>query len=160
MNFRIGQGFDVHAFAPNKPFILGGVKIEHSKGITAHSDGDVLLHAICDALLGAAALRDIGYHFPDTSKEFKDVDSRILLRKTYEILTNAGYTIGNIDSTICLQRPKILSYIPLMQQNIAHDLHMQLQDISIKASTTESLGFVGREEGISAHVNVLIYSNK
>ena len=158
MNFRIGHGFDVHALAPNIPFVLGGVTIEHSKGMIAHSDGDVLLHAICDALFGAAALRDIGYHFPDTSKDFKNIDSRILLRKTYEILKVAGYSIGNIDTTICLQRPKILPYIPFMQQNIAEDLHMQLHDVSIKATTTESLGYVGREEGISAYANVLIHT--
>lgn len=160
MNFRIGHGFDVHALAPNIPFVLGGVTIEHSKGMIAHSDGDVLLHAICDALFGAAALRDIGYHFPDTSKDFKNIDSRILLRKTYEILKVAGYSIGNIDTTICLQRPKILPYIPFMQQNIAEDLHMQLHDVSIKATTTESLGYVGREEGISAYANVLIHTEK
>ena len=160
MNFRIGHGFDVHALAPNIPFVLGGVTIEHSKGMVAHSDGDVLLHAICDALLGAAALRDIGYHFPDTSKDFKNIDSRILLRKTYEILKDVGYSIGNIDTTICLQRPKILPYIPFMQQNIAEDLHLQLHDVSIKATTTESLGYVGREEGISAYANVLIHTEK
>lgn len=158
MNFRIGHGYDVHALAENLPFILGGVTIEHSKGMVAHSDGDVLLHAICDALLGAASLRDIGYHFPDTSKTYKNIDSRILLRNTFDLLQAKGYSIGNIDATICLQRPKLLPYIPFMQQNIAEDLQTSIKNISVKATTTESLGFVGREEGVSAHAVVLIYS--
>jgi 2-C-methyl-D-erythritol 2,4-cyclodiphosphate synthase len=158
MNIRVGHGFDVHALAPNIPFILGGVTIEHSKGMVAHSDGDVLIHAICDALLGAAALRDIGFHFPDTDNSYKNIDSRKLLQQTKKILTKNNYTIGNIDSTVCLQKPKLLPYIPFMQQNIAEDLDIDIQNISVKATTTESLGFVGREEGVSAYAVALLHS--
>ncbi|MFO7868643.1 MAG: 2-C-methyl-D-erythritol 2,4-cyclodiphosphate synthase [Bacteroidales bacterium] len=157
-NIRIGHGFDVHKLAPDIPFILGGVSIQHSKGMVAHSDGDVLLHAICDALLGAASLRDIGYHFPDTHKSFKNIDSRKLLQQTKQLLTDNNYKIGNIDSTVCLEKPKLLPYIPFMQQNIAEDLDIDIQHVSVKATTTETLGFVGREEGISAHAVTLIYS--
>ncbi|MDA3882950.1 MAG: 2-C-methyl-D-erythritol 2,4-cyclodiphosphate synthase [Bacteroidales bacterium] len=156
MNIRIGHGYDVHALATNIPFILGGVTIEHSKGMVAHSDGDVLIHAICDALLGAAALRDIGFHFPDSNMSYKNIDSRKLLQHTKKILAENNYTIGNIDSTVCLQKPKLLPYIPFMQQNIAEDLDIDIQNISVKATTTESLGFVGREEGISAYAVALI----
>ncbi|MFW5851309.1 MAG: 2-C-methyl-D-erythritol 2,4-cyclodiphosphate synthase [Bacteroidota bacterium] len=158
MNIRVGHGFDVHALAPNIPFILGGVTIEHSKGIVAHSDGDVLIHAICDALLGAAALRDIGFHFPDTDNSYKNINSRKLLQQTKKILSENNYTIGNIDSTVCLQKPKLLPYIPFMQQNIAEDLDIDIQNISVKATTTESLGFVGREEGVSAYAVALLHS--
>lgn len=156
MKIRIGQGYDVHQLAEGLPFILGGVTIPHSHGMVAHSDGDVLLHSICDALLGAAALRDIGFHFPDNSNDYKNIDSRILLRKTKELLSNDNWTIGNIDATICLQKPKLLNYIPLMCENIANDLNIDIRDISIKATTTEKLGFVGREEGIAVFTVALI----
>ncbi len=156
MKVRIGQGYDVHALAPNIPFILGGVSLEHTHGLIAHSDGDVLIHSICDALLGAAAQRDIGFHFPDTNSDYKDVNSRELLRKTGKILSDLGYTIGNIDATICLQRPKLLPHIPKMQENIANDLQITIEDVSIKATTSEKLGFVGREEGVAVQVVALI----
>ncbi len=156
MKIRIGQGYDVHQLAEGLPFILGGVTIPHSHGMVAHSDGDVLLHSICDALLGAATLRDIGFHFPDNSNDYKNIDSRILLRKTKELLSNDNWTIGNIDATICLQKPKLLNYIPLMCENIANDLNIDIRDVSIKATTTEKLGFVGREEGIAVFTVALI----
>ncbi|HPM13056.1 MAG TPA: 2-C-methyl-D-erythritol 2,4-cyclodiphosphate synthase [Bacteroidales bacterium] len=156
MNFRVGQGYDVHQLAEGLPFILGGIPIPHSHGMVAHSDGDVLLHAICDALLGAAGMRDIGYHFPDTSQDFKNIDSRILLRKTLELITAQGWRIANIDATVCLQKPKLLPYIPQMQQTIAEDLQVTINQISIKATTTERLGFVGREEGIATHAVALL----
>ena len=156
MKIRIGQGYDVHQLASGRPFVLGGVKIEHPVGMVAHSDGDVLLHSICDALLGAAGLRDIGYHFPDNSDEFKNIDSRILLRKTRELLVSKGWEIGNIDATICLQRPKLLPHIPQMCTNIADDLQINIEDVSVKATTTERLGFVGREEGVSVFAVALI----
>lgn len=156
MKIRIGQGYDVHQLASGRPFVLGGVKIEHPVGMVAHSDGDVLLHSICDALLGAAGLRDIGYHFPDNSDEFKNIDSRILLRKTRELLVSKGWEIGNIDATICLQRPKLLPHIPQMCTNIADDLQINIEDVSVKATTTERLGFVGREEGVAVLAVALI----
>lgn len=156
MKIRIGQGYDVHQLASGRPFMLGGVKIEHPVGMVAHSDGDVLLHSICDALLGAAGLRDIGYHFPDNSDEFKNIDSRILLRKTRELLVSKGWEIGNIDATICLQRPKLLPHIPQMCTNIADDLQINIEDVSVKATTTERLGFVGREEGVAVFAVALI----
>lgn len=156
MKIRIGQGYDVHQLASGRPFVLGGVKIEHPVGMVAHSDGDVLLHSICDALLGAAGLRDIGYHFPDNSDEFKNIDSRILLRKTRELLVSKGWEIGNIDATICLQRPKLLPHIPQMCTNIADDLQINIEDVSVKATTTEKLGFVGREEGVAVFAVALI----
>lgn len=156
MKIRIGQGYDVHQLASGRPFVLGGVKIEHPVGMVAHSDGDVLLHSICDALLGAAGLRDIGYHFPDNSDEFKNIDSRILLRKTRELLVSKGWEIGNIDATICLQRPKLLPHIPQMCTNIADDLQINIDDVSVKATTTERLGFVGREEGVAVFAVALI----
>ena len=156
MRIRIGQGYDVHQLAEGLPFILGGVSIPHSHGMVAHSDGDVLLHSICDALLGAAALRDIGFHFPDNSNDYKNIDSRILLRKTKDLLSNDGWTIGNIDATECLQKPKLLNYIPQMCENIANDLNIDIRDVSIKATTTEKLGFVGREEGIAVFAVALI----
>lgn len=156
MKIRIGQGYDVHQLASGRPFVLGGVKIEHPVGMVAHSDGDVLIHSICDALLGAAGLRDIGYHFPDNSDEFKNIDSRILLRKTRELLVSKGWEIGNIDATICLQRPKLLPHIPQMCTNIADDLQINIEDVSVKATTTEKLGFVGREEGVAVFAVALI----
>lgn len=159
MKIRIGQGYDVHQLAEGLPFILGGVSIEHTKGMVAHSDGDVLLHAICDALLGAASMRDIGFHFPDNSNDYKNIDSRILLRKTKELLDAENWEIGNIDATICLQRPKLLNFIPQMCSNIAEDLKLDISDVSVKATTTEKLGFVGREEGVAVFAVALIQKN-
>ena len=157
MNIRIGQGYDVHQLAEGLPFVLGGVKIDHTHGMVAHSDGDVLLHSICDALLGAAGMRDIGYHFPDTSDDFKNIDSRILLRKTVELLKSEHWHIINIDATVCLQRPKLLPHIPQMRQNIADDCELDdMSAISVKATTTEKLGFVGREEGVAVFAVALL----
>ena len=156
MKIRIGQGYDVHQLAEGLPFILGGVSIPHTHGMVAHSDGDVLLHSICDALLGAAGLRDIGFHFPDTSNEYKNIDSRLLLRKTRDLLQTNGWVIGNLDATVCLQKPKLLNYIPQMCENIANDLNIDIHDVSVKATTTEKLGFVGREEGIAVFAVALI----
>ncbi len=156
MRIRIGQGYDVHQLAEGLPFILGGVSIPHTHGMVAHSDGDVLLHSICDALLGAAGLRDIGFHFPDTSNEYKNIDSRLLLRKTRDLLQTNGWVIGNLDATVCLQKPKLLNYIPQMCENIANDLNIDIHDVSVKATTTEKLGFVGREEGIAVFAVALI----
>lgn len=157
MNIRIGQGYDVHQLAEGLPFVLGGVTIPHTHGMVAHSDGDVLLHSICDALLGAAGMRDIGFHFPDTSAEFKNIDSRILLRKTVELLQLNSWSIINIDATVCLQKPKLLPHIPQMQKNIADDCQLtDITAISVKATTTEHLGFVGREEGIAVFAVALL----
>lgn len=156
MNLRIGQGYDVHLLKEQEELIIGGVKLDHYKGTVAHSDGDVLIHAICDALLGAANLRDIGFHFPDNSSEFKNIDSTILLKDTYDLLKDKNYKIVNIDSTICLQQPKLKMHIELMKQTLADVLEIPVEDLSIKATTTEKLGFVGREEGVSAHAVVLI----
>ena len=156
MNFKIGIGYDVHALQEGLDFWLGGVKIEHNKGCLAYSDGDVLIHAICDAILGAANLRDIGYNFPDTDNKYKGIDSCILLEKTLELIKNKGYRIVNVDSVILLQTPKLKDYIPLMKQKLASVMEIDIEDISIKASTTEKLGFVGREEGIVAQAVVLI----
>ena len=157
MNFKIGNGYDVHQLAEGLDLWIGGIKIEHSKGSVAHSDGDVLIHAICDALLGAAGLRDIGYHFPDTSAEFKGIDSKILLKRTAEVVESKGFKIGNIDSIICLQAPKVKAMIPLMINTLANVLGVESDCINIKATTTEKLGFVGREEGVEAHAIALIY---
>ncbi|HNY43495.1 MAG: 2-C-methyl-D-erythritol 2,4-cyclodiphosphate synthase [Bacteroidota bacterium] len=156
MNFKIGIGYDVHALQEGLDFWLGGVKIEHNKGCLAYSDGDVLIHAICDAILGAANLRDIGYNFPDTDNKYKGIDSCILLQKSLELINNKGYKIVNVDSVILLQTPKLKDYIPLMKQKLASVMEIDIEDISIKASTTEKLGFVGREEGIVAQAVVLI----
>ncbi len=153
---KIGFGYDVHAFAPNRKLWLGGIEIPHTEGLLGHSDADVLLHALCDALLGAACLRDIGYQFPDTAGEYKDIDSKILLRRTMELLREKNYTFGNADCTVCAQTPKLLNYIPLMQQCIANILGTDLENVSIKATTTEHLGFVGRKEGIAAFASVLV----
>ena len=156
MIIRVGNGYDVHRLAEGPDLWLGGCRIAHSKGAVAHSDGDVLIHAICDALLGAAALRDIGYHFPDTDPKYKGIDSKQLLKETAALIRNAGYEISNIDTTVCLQQPKIGEYIPQMQQTLAAVLQIDDTQISIKATTTEKLGFVGREEGIAAYVVVLL----
>ena len=159
MKIRTGFGYDVHKLAEGIPFWLGGIKIEHYKGAVGHSDADCLIHAICDALLGAAAKRDIGYWFPDNCDEFKGIDSKILLRKTCEIIRKAGYEISNIDSTICLQKPKIKDFIPKMQEVLAEVMGLDVDDVSVKATTEEHLGFTGREEGVAAYATVLIYKD-
>lgn len=159
MGLRIGYGIDYHQLVTGRDLFIGGVKIEHDKGALGHSDADVLLHAICDALLGAACLGDIGVHFPDTSAEFKNIDSKILLAKTLDLITNEGYSIINIDSTLSLESPKIKPYITQMQQVIADILHITIKDISIKATTTETMGFVGREEGLVANAVCLLTRN-
>ena len=150
MDFWIGHGYDVHALGEGLRLVLGGVEIPHSKGCIAHSDGDVLVHAICDALLGAAALGDIGKHFPDTSVEFKGIDSLVLLHRVVELLDSEGYKIGNIDSTIAMQRPKLRPYIDLMRERIAETAGVAVGQVSVKATTTEHLGFEGEERGVSA----------
>lgn len=156
MSFRIGHGFDVHRLIPGRKFMLGGIEIPHHLGPMGHSDGDALIHAICDALLGAANLRDIGYHYPDNAQEFKDIDSKILLKKTNELLVQNQYRIVNIDSTVCLQKPILKDYIPQMRLTLAEVLEVPVEYISVKATTTEKLGFIGREEGIAVHAVVLI----
>ncbi len=156
MNIRVGFGYDVHALRESETLIIGGVNIPHSKGTLAHSDGDVLLHALCDALLGAAALGDIGTHFSDTDPRFKGINSRLLLRKTVELLKKKGYEACNVDSTIAMQVPKLKPYIHQMRENIASDMKLHVDEVSVKATTTEKLGFEGREEGISAQCVVLI----
>jgi 2-C-methyl-D-erythritol 2,4-cyclodiphosphate synthase len=160
MNFRIGFGIDFHQMVEEREFWLGGVQIPHTKGALGHSDADVLLHAICDAMLGAACLGDIGVHFPDTDASYKNIDSKVLLGKSLELIKNAGYDIVNIDSSICLESPKIKKYIPQMQQAIASVLCIELTDISIKATTTEKMGFVGREEGLIAYATILLQKSK
>lgn len=156
MKIRIGFGYDVHKLEVGYPLWLGGIQVEHVKGSVGHSDGDVLIHAICDGLLGAANLRDIGIHFPDTDKALKGIDSKILLKHTIELVKSKGFQIGNIDSTICLQKPKIKDIIPEMQKVLANVLEISYEDISIKATTTENLGFIGKEEGIAAYAVVLL----
>jgi 2-C-methyl-D-erythritol 2,4-cyclodiphosphate synthase len=157
MKFRVGHGYDVHALGEGLRLVLGGVDVPHTKGCIAHSDGDVLLHAICDALLGAAALGDIGKHFPDTSAEFKGIDSRKLLVRVVELLAQSGYKVGNIDSTIAMQRPKLRPYIDAMREQIAQAVGIDVDCVSVKATTTEYLGFEGEEKGVSATAVVLIY---
>ena len=156
MKIRVGFGYDVHALVPDRELWLGGIKIEHTLGLLGHSDADVLIHAICDALLGAANMRDIGYHFPDTAGEYKNIDSKILLRDTMRLLREAGYGVGNIDATGAAERPKLNPHIPLMKKTLAEVMNVDEEDISIKATTTEKLGFTGRQEGISAYATVLI----
>ena len=156
MNIRVGFGFDVHQLKEGLDFWLGGIKVPHTKGGLGHSDADVLIHTICDALLGAANLGDIGKHFPDTSDKYKGIDSKILLKEVMLLLREKGYEIGNIDSTICLQTPKIGPYIPKMQKVLALCMGVDVDLVSIKATTTEKLSFVGREEGVSAYATVLI----
>ncbi len=158
MKIRVGFGFDVHKLVAGRDLWIGGIKIEHELGLLGHSDADVLIHAICDALLGAANMRDIGYHFPDTSADTLNIDSKILLRKTVELIATKGYKLGNIDATICAERPKMNPHIPAMKQCLANVIGCEEDDISIKATTTEKLGFTGREEGISAYATVLITS--
>ena len=156
-DFRIGHGYDVHALADGLRLVLGGVEIPHSKGCVAHSDGDVAIHALCDALLGAAALGDIGLHFPDSSDEFRGIDSRILLRRVAALIREKGYEIGNVDCTIQMQRPKLRPYIDRMREAMAEDLGIGADRVSVKATTTERLGFEGREEGVSVSAVALIF---
>lgn len=158
MNIRVGFGYDVHQFAPSRDLWLGGIKIEHSVGLLGHSDADVLIHALCDALLGAANLRDIGSHFPDNAAEFKNIDSKILLKKTMQLLRSKGYEFGNADCTICAEEPQINPHIPTMQNCMAEVMNTSPDKISIKATTSEKMGFVGRAEGMTAYATVLIYS--
>ena len=157
MKLRIGFGIDFHQLVEGRDLVIGGVTIPHHKGALGHSDADVLLHAICDALLGAACLGDIGVHFPDTSSEFKNIDSKILLAKTRTLIEAEGYAIGNIDASLCLEAPKIKPYVTTMQETIASILGIGIKDVSIKATTTETMGFVGREEGLVAHAVCLIH---
>lgn len=156
MKSRIGFGFDVHQLIEDRDFFLGGIKIPHTKGALGHSDADALIHSVCDALLGAANLSDIGTHFPDSSPEYKNIDSKILLKKVVEMLKIKGYSICNIDVTVCLQKPKISSFIPEMKKTLSSVMQIPEDDISIKATTTEKLGFVGREEGIAVYSVALI----
>lgn len=156
MDIRIGYGFDVHQLAEGYDFWLGGIKLDFEKGSVGHSDADVLLHAICDALLGALALKDIGYHFPDTDPKYKGIDSKILLKETYQLILNEGYILNNLDSTICLQLPKIKPVIDDMRSCIAGLLNTDIKNISVKATTTEKMGFEGRGEGVSAHATLLL----
>ena len=159
MKVRIGFGFDVHKLVEGRDLWMGGVKIPHTLGLLGHSDADVLIHAICDAILGAANMRDIGFHFPDTAGEYKDIDSKILLKKTVALVREKGYEVGNIDATICAERPKMNPHIPEMQRILSEVMGIDIDDISIKATTTEKLGFTGREEGISAYAVALIEKN-
>jgi 2-C-methyl-D-erythritol 2,4-cyclodiphosphate synthase len=154
---RVGYGYDVHRLVEGRALWLGGVRIEHTMGLLGHSDADVLIHAICDALLGAAGMRDIGYHFPDTAGEYEGIDSKILLEKTVALIASKGWRVGNIDATVIAQRPKLAAYIPQMRQNIADVLGLDLGRVSVKATTTEGMGFEGTGEGISAHAVALVY---
>ena len=156
MKIRVGFGYDVHQLVEGRDLWLGGVKLQHSKGLLGHSDADVLIHAICDALLGAANMRDIGYHFPDSLADYKGIDSKILLAKVVDLIATKGYRVGNVDATICAEQPKLNPHIPAMQQVLAEVMGVDIDDVSIKATTTEKLGFTGREEGISAYATVLI----
>jgi 2-C-methyl-D-erythritol 2,4-cyclodiphosphate synthase len=156
MSFRIGVGYDVHRLEEGREFVLGGIRIPFDKGPAGHSDGDVLIHAICDAMLGALALGDIGKQFPDSEEEFKDIDSKILLEKTINMIRFYGYEILNIDSTVCLQKPKISRYVPKMVKTLSGVLHIDEHQVSIKATTTEKLGFVGQEQGVSAYAVALL----
>ncbi|MBQ8501141.1 MAG: 2-C-methyl-D-erythritol 2,4-cyclodiphosphate synthase [Bacteroides sp.] len=156
MKIRVGFGFDVHRLVEGRELWLGGIRLEHEKGLLGHSDADVLIHAICDALLGAANMRDIGYHFPDTAGEYKNIDSKILLKQTVGLIAEKGYSVENIDATVCAERPKLKAHIPDMQQTLADVMGIDSDDVSIKATTTEHLGFTGRKEGISAYATVLI----
>ncbi len=156
MNMRIGHGYDVHAFCEGESIVLGGVTIPHSHAFAAHSDGDVLIHALCDALLGAAALGDIGRHFPDTAAEFENIDSRILLRRVVALLAETGWRLGNVDMTLIAQAPKLAPHIETMREKLAEDLNADAAQVNVKATTTEKLGFAGRKEGIAAHAVALL----
>ena len=153
---RIGHGYDAHRFAAGRPLVLGGVTIPHDQGLAAHSDGDVLIHALCDALLGAAALGDIGRHFPDTSRDYENIDSRILLCKVMALLHDRGWRVGNVDITVIAQKPKLASFVPAMRNKLAADLQVDEAQVNIKATTTEGMGFTGRGEGIAAHAVALL----
>jgi 2-C-methyl-D-erythritol 2,4-cyclodiphosphate synthase len=157
MNIRVGFGYDVHKFAPDREMWLGGIRIEHTLGLLGHSDADVLIHALCDALLGAANLRDIGFHFPDNSTEYKNIDSKILLLETMQLIRKNGYEFGNADCTVCAEAPRLNPHIPAMQSCLSEVMGVEADTISIKATTSEKMGFVGREEGIASYATVLIY---
>jgi len=159
MKIRVGSGFDVHQLSEGRSFILGGINIPHYKGILGHSDADVLIHAICDALLGAAGLKDIGFYFPDSSSEFKNIDSSILLEKVIKLLDERNFKVGNLDTTVVCEMPKIKPYVDAMKQKLAAIIKIQEEDISIKATTNEKMGFIGREEGIVAYATVLIFKD-
>lgn len=159
MNFRVGYGFDVHQLTEGRSFYLGGILIPHTKGATGHSDADVLIHAICDALLGAANLRDIGFHFPNNNPDYKDIDSKLLLKKVLQLLTDKEYRIGNIDATVVLEKPKINPHIPAMKKVLAEVMNVEEDAVSIKATTNEQMGYIGREEGVTASAVVLIYKD-
>lgn len=154
---RVGFGYDVHIFAPNRELWMGGIKLEHSVGLLGHSDADVLIHALCDAILGAANLRDIGFHFPDTASDYKNIDSKILLKHTMRLLRSKGYEFGNADCTICAEEPKMNPHIPSMQSCLSDVMNVDIDTLSIKATTSEKMGFVGRKEGIAVYATVLIY---
>lgn len=156
MKIRVGFGYDVHQLVEGRELWLGGIRFDHERGLKGHSDADVLIHAICDALLGAANMRDIGFHFPDTSADFKNIDSKILLRRTVELIGTKGYRVGNVDATVCAERPKMKARIPEIQACLARVMGVTEEEVSIKATTTEKLDFTGREEGISAYATVLI----
>ena len=156
MKIRVGFGYDVHQLAEGEEFWLGGILVPHTHGAVGHSDADVLIHVICDALLGAANLRDIGYHFSDQDPQYKGIDSKILLRDVMKLIVEKGYSLGNVDATICLQQPKINPHIPAMKTCLAKVMQVEEEDISIKATTTEKLGFVGKQEGVAAYATVLI----
>ena len=156
MEFRVGNGYDVHQLAPGLPLVLGGVQVPHTKGCVAHSDGDVLIHALCDALLGALALGDIGQHFPDTSDEFAGIDSKILLRRVVAMIRERGWEIVNVDNTLLAQKPKIAPFVPQMRQTLADVMGIPVERVAVKATTTEHLGFVGREEGVAAYATCLL----
>jgi 2-C-methyl-D-erythritol 2,4-cyclodiphosphate synthase len=156
MKIRVGFGYDVHCLAEGESLWLGGILVPHVKGTVAHSDGDVVIHAVCDAMLGAAKLRDIGYHFSDNSDEYKNIDSKILLGKTKDLISEKGYQVGNIDITVAVQHPKLKGYIPLMEEKLAEILCIETDAVSVKATTTEKLGFEGREEGISVYAVALL----
>jgi 2-C-methyl-D-erythritol 2,4-cyclodiphosphate synthase len=159
MNFRVGFGYDVHAYAKGRDLWLGGIKIDYHTGLLGHSDADVLIHALCDALLGAANLRDIGFHFPDNASEYKNIDSKILLKATMDLLRDKGYEFGNADCTVCAEVPKLNPHIPSMQSTLADVMSVDAEQISIKATTSEKMGFVGRQEGMAAYATVLIYKS-
>lgn len=160
MNIKVGFGYDMHRLKAGRKLWLGGICLEHEMGLEGHSDADVLIHAICDSILGAANLRDIGYNFPDTAKQFENIDSKILLSKTVQLIEEKGFRIGNVDSTVCAERPKLNPFIPEMQRVIAEILKTDLDNVSIKATTSEKMGFVGREEGITAYAVALIYKSE
>ena len=159
MSLRIGLGYDVHAFKKGRELVIGGEKIPHSMGLDGHSDADVLLHAICDALLGALAMGDIGKHFPDSDNEYKNIDSKVLLKRTFRLITDESYRLVNLDAVLIMEKPKVQAFIPAMRKNIAEILNCEINQVSVKATTTEKLGFTGREEGVAAEVVILLKKN-